>query len=1326
MSRSLIRKNQLHPDIADLISGYGDNFFVNNSELNSLVGNFLITGQNIVLTTGDQTISGIKNFATRPIVNGTGVLLSGEASELPDTIVYTTGNQNISGKKRFTQDDAINSHPFVNGSFAQPLVFGGAPGFGQNYFVPRPEYRRPIVFPYPNYYYSGVNTSGVEIYFSTGESRWVYSYYNSIIDKSPLVEAGNPISFSASLPLTNWSGGSSLRFYTTYSHNVSHYPDGNDPLDLNRFNTVFSTGTQIISGEKYFIGTGFRKTGVSFFQQLGANSFTNAGWSGPNPVYTGWYGLPGPGSAIKLNKGSFVRVIVSGSFGGYGARWWSSQNPSGPFTNFNLLSGSVLTGELFGVTGIATGFLPLNHEYLTFQGSPGGGGNIFLTVSGDYGHYPVNKMGFGTHEPSTNFDFVGDVKIDGNTNFLSRPNVNGTGVLLSGESVQVDLSSTVRITGNQVISGQKTFLNNINYGTGSGFIGSNAHDFGFQIVCSDISGSRIAFTRGGTIPIPHGYGIVFDGGNVSNKKGYFTVGSAASPLTYNYASLDWTNRILSGQWKTNERLLVNGSGVLLQGEASISSLSNVVFTTGDQTISGAKAFTFRPTVNGTGILLSGESNSINGITTSSLIGDRPWLVNSSNPGGEKFFSGKNFNDSLNALGFFSDTSEFLSTGIFNEQIGYTMNTNLWNGFKPQELITGWSKFTGYIELDPGSFFSIRRSGNYGGYPIKWFSSDKNAVEIGLSAGVFAPGAPPQVVSGGFALYVNMGLLKPFNLHYVVPPTGSTTESFGSRNDGELDYFAFGYLPKNHKYLYLSGSAGGGFANVQVIGSYGYYNKQFTLLGDSFFSTRPLINGTGVLLSGEAGSSTIINTTYSGLTTLKAATGLIPGQLYRISDFHLMWHNQSINDTGIKSGLAPEPLIVLALSGNKISHEAKSELYPQDTIYYDIDASGSYSWGTINNNTAIPNFKGWIYRRIDHKLNIDIPWDWRNITVNCCRPNMTSIGLYNSATTYNLYSVVKNASNKLYYSIQNNNTNNSLTNTNFWLPVSDFTEGNTYFVTDESYGFRAFNKNGNFVNLPADTSTRIQQPTFTSSLVSQGAFQLTNCNNIKIEGGSSNVFLGNNLIISNTIGNDFSSNTIGNNFYSNTIGNSFSSNTIGNLFYANTIGNSFYFNTIGNSFYSNTIGNSFYFNIIGNDFYSNTIGNSFNSNTIGDSFYSNTIGNLFYANTIENFFYFNTIGNSFDFNTIGNGFDSNTIGNLFNSNTIGDSFYSNTIGNLFYANTIGNSFRRNTVEIATSINITGATHVYNNYNTTIFANSNHTVRLSYFNSSDQLVVTDPTA
>jgi hypothetical protein len=41
---------------------------------------------NIVLTSGDQNISGVKNFTSRPTVSGTGILFSGEAVRSNGTI----------------------------------------------------------------------------------------------------------------------------------------------------------------------------------------------------------------------------------------------------------------------------------------------------------------------------------------------------------------------------------------------------------------------------------------------------------------------------------------------------------------------------------------------------------------------------------------------------------------------------------------------------------------------------------------------------------------------------------------------------------------------------------------------------------------------------------------------------------------------------------------------------------------------------------------------------------------------------------------------------------------------------------------------------------------------------------------------------------------------------------------------------------------------------------------------------------------------------------------------------------------------------------------
>lgn len=52
------------------------------------------SSQNLVYATGDQTISGVKNFISRPTINGTGVLLSGESYSIIE-INYNYFSNNI-------------------------------------------------------------------------------------------------------------------------------------------------------------------------------------------------------------------------------------------------------------------------------------------------------------------------------------------------------------------------------------------------------------------------------------------------------------------------------------------------------------------------------------------------------------------------------------------------------------------------------------------------------------------------------------------------------------------------------------------------------------------------------------------------------------------------------------------------------------------------------------------------------------------------------------------------------------------------------------------------------------------------------------------------------------------------------------------------------------------------------------------------------------------------------------------------------------------------------------------------------------------------------
>jgi hypothetical protein len=153
---------------------------------------------------------------------------------------------------------------------------------------------------------------------------------------------------------------------------------------------------------------------------------------------------------------------------------------------------------------------------------------------------------------------------------------------------------------------------------------------------------------------------------------------------------------------------------------------------------------------------------------------------------------------------------------------------------------------------------------------------------------------------------------------------------------------------------------------------------------------------------------------------------------------------------------------------------------------------------------------------------------------------------------------------------------------------------------------------------------------------------------------------------------------------------------------------------------------------------------FNDNVIFLTFcYSNKIGAFFHSNTVKGIFFQNTISeicsnNSLD-SLIGNnikaGFTSNKLGS-FSSNEVFSGFFNNSIGSSCNGNRfnfqisnniIGNNFRFNFINTSISnLNFTSATHVYGNYNTTIFLRSNNTSQLSYIDGTNTIQYASPNA
>ena len=78
----------------------------------------------VVFTTGNQTLSGTKEFSVRPTVNGTGVLLQNEATRL-DNVVFQTGNQIVSGLKDFQLVPTVSGIP----------IGAAGSGFDQVFFL---------------------------------------------------------------------------------------------------------------------------------------------------------------------------------------------------------------------------------------------------------------------------------------------------------------------------------------------------------------------------------------------------------------------------------------------------------------------------------------------------------------------------------------------------------------------------------------------------------------------------------------------------------------------------------------------------------------------------------------------------------------------------------------------------------------------------------------------------------------------------------------------------------------------------------------------------------------------------------------------------------------------------------------------------------------------------------------------------------------------------------------------------------------------------------------------------------------------------------------
>jgi hypothetical protein len=331
-------------------------------------------------------------FTNRPTVNGTGVLLSGEAAGLPTTIVYTTGNQTISGTKNFATRPQVNNIGVVISGEAYP---------SNN----------------PSGYITGVNYN--KLYFSiTGSNSLINGNFTlvQIHESSRFIYTLLGYGYGDDRRIATWSTPNNRWELRAYQ------PNNNFTL------LYFNTGASIYPPQ-----TGWT---------------ANAGVTEPAPIIVYDSPLTAEDTFSLLITEDFrleERINNTSSLVPQGGAY-PLNNPSGFITGVNLSSYATIV-NLNDVSG--------NLQTQINNISGGGSG-----VTGDY--YPnSNPSGF-----ITNANVVyttGDQTISGLKTFVKRPQVNGTGVLLSGEAAGSANFRYLPVTGNtNLISNNRYSFDTLN------------------------------------------------------------------------------------------------------------------------------------------------------------------------------------------------------------------------------------------------------------------------------------------------------------------------------------------------------------------------------------------------------------------------------------------------------------------------------------------------------------------------------------------------------------------------------------------------------------------------------------------------------------------------------------------------------------------------------------------------------------------------------------------------------------------------------------------------------------------------------------------------
>ena len=944
-----------------------------------------VSAPNLVYNTGNQNISGVKNFYSRPTVNGTGVLLSGEAANLPTTIVYTTGNQTISGTKTFVENTV-----FGDPSQGDFLVISG------NTF---------------SIYGSGNFTSGL--------------FVNGV----PVLTGVDLSSYATNVNL--FTTGSILN---NKINSLSGYVNSQDNIFSGQ---IFNTGSRLDNKINSLSGWSASASNLANTGSLLNNKINSlSGYvNSQDIVFSGQITSTGSILDNKINSlsghANSQNIILSGQIASSGSNLYNSiLSLSGLFTGYTgnldanfasdaqlFATGSTLDNKINSLSGVSV--LTFGDQFIS--GNKTFLNNINVSGSGIFNALDLN-----------NIDILSlsgvDISItNGNVSLTNRPTVNGTGVVLSGELNPI-IANTGSILDNKinslsgyvnsqdiVFSGQ-TFNtgsrldNKINalsgyvnsqttsgqiFNTGSildskinslsGYVNSQDSIFSGQIFNT---GSRLDNKINSLSGYINSQDIIFSGqvastGSILDTKinslsGLFTTYTGSLDATFaTDAQLFTTGSVLndkinslsgyvnaqdtvfSGQIASSGSILDNKINALSGYVSGISAggllPNSIVYITGNQTISGNKTFLNNVNISGTG--------NFNNVKVSSI--DKLFLS-----GIDMVVTG---NSSINVYNAIYISGNPVLTGII--PIAQTITDVVYT--TGNQLISGTKTFANNLEVQgTGTFNALDLSNisefNFSGTNINLINGNVNisggtlyisgnAVLTGLNlnpyattANLFATGSTLDNKVNSLSGYVNsrdslfsgqMATTGSILDNKINSLSGSAVLTYGNQNIYGIKYFYSGVV------ITGDGSTNGGYTLIAK-NSQGTNGLQFTPAQEG---------GAGNLYFNAGTTSRLYN---AGDSTLEF---FLNSNQYRVANSFVIGNGSDIPDHtvsvinrygyfGIGSGFS-NPLERFHVSGGNLRVDGKI-LLSGNPVLTGVDLS---SYATVSNLFETGS-------RLDNKIN----------------------------------------------------------------------------------------------------------------------------------------------------------------------------------------------------------------------------------------------------------------------------------------------------------------------------------------------------------------------